>query len=98
VNMSTEILVSPIVSRDGGFAFDTFSTAAGLTPGFAYRRIEQASYDRKTTLHSLPRTTGFAVVACETLGEFGCRCAALLGETTMSFDRATPGDGYALHI
>jgi len=52
--MSTEILVSPIVSRDDGFAFDTFSEAAGLTPGFTYRRIEQASYDRKITLQACP--------------------------------------------
>jgi hypothetical protein len=96
--MSTEILISPIVSRDGGFAFDTFSTAAGLTPGFTYRRIEQASYDRKITLQSLPRASGFAIVACETLGEFSRRCAALLGETVMGRDLAAPGDGYALHI
>jgi hypothetical protein len=96
--MSTEILVSPIVSRDDGFAFDTFSKAAGLTPGFAYRRIEQASYDRKITLQSLPRASGFAVVACETLGEFSRRCAALLGATAMGRDFAAPGDGYGLHI
>ena len=96
--MSTEILVSPIVSRDDGFAFDTFSKAAGVTPGFAYRRIEQASYDRKMTLHSLPRANGFAVIACETLGEFSRRCAALLGETAMGRDVPAPSDGYALHI
>jgi hypothetical protein len=96
--MSTEILVSPIVSREGGFAFDTFSTTAGLTPGFAYRRIEQANYDRKITLQSLPRATGFAVVACETLAEFGRRCMVLLGETATGRDFAASGDGYALHI
>jgi hypothetical protein len=69
-----------------------------LTPGFAYRRIEQATHDRRTTLHSLPRASGFAVIACETLGEFSHRCAALRGETAMSRDFAVPGDGYALYI
>jgi hypothetical protein len=96
--MSTEILVGPIVSQGGGFAFDTFTEVAGLTPGFAYRRVEQASYDRKMTLQALCRADGFAAIACETVGEFSRRCAALLGETTMGRDVPAPSDGYALHI
>jgi hypothetical protein len=96
--MSTEILVSPVVSRDGGFAFDTFTPAAGLSCGFAYRRIEQASYDRRTTLLRLLGADGHAVVACETLGEFSRRCAALHGVPAMCHAVAASSEGFALYI
>jgi hypothetical protein len=95
--MPTEILLRPIISRNDGFAFDTFTPEEGLKLGFVYRRIEQVNYDRKATLHGLPRATGFAVVACETLGEFRRRSNALLGAATMRRDFAMAGEGAALH-
>jgi hypothetical protein len=95
--MPTGILLSPIVSRNDGFAFDTFTTAEGLKLGFAYRRVEQANYDRKTTLQGLPRAKGFAAIACETLGEFRRRCDALLGAASPRRDFAMPKEGAARH-
>jgi hypothetical protein len=87
----------PIVSRNDSFAFDTFTPEEGLKLGFVYRRIEQANYDRKATLHGLPRATGFAIVACETLGEFRRRSNALLGAAATRRDFAMAGEGAALH-
>jgi hypothetical protein len=97
-NMRTEILLSPIVSRNDGFAFDTFSAAEGLKPGFAYRRVEQASYDRKAMLHGLPRTTGSAVIACETLADFRHRCAGVLSAAATRRDFAEPAEAVARHL
>ena len=73
----TEILLGPIVSRNGGFAFETFTTATGTTPGFTYRRVEQAKYDRNATLLGFRRASGFVTVACETLDEFHRRSRAM---------------------
>jgi len=63
------ILVGPILCRDGGFAFDTFTPGEGLKPGFAYRRVEQAHYDRRTVLGGRSRGSR-AALACETEAEF----------------------------
>ena|SRR5476649_1974844 len=79
----TEILLSPIVLRNGCFAFDTFTAAEGLKQGFTYRRVDQANYDRKATALALRVANGFVTVACETLDEFRGRCEALLGKRSL---------------
>jgi hypothetical protein len=76
---SPTIFVGPIVRRQGGFAFDTFSPIEGLRTSFAYRCVEQADYDRKTTLRSAAQ--GALLIACETIADFQRRCAALLAPT-----------------
>jgi hypothetical protein len=65
-----KLLVGPILCRNGGFAFDTFSREGGLRRGFPYRRIEEATYDRKVTLLGAGGQSNLARVGCETLGEF----------------------------
>jgi hypothetical protein len=64
------VVVGPIVTRDGGFAFDSWTPEKGLSLGYAYRRIEDAHYARKVEIRS--RATSFArpMVACSTLDEF----------------------------
>ena len=39
-----EAVVGPILNREGGYAFDYWTSAAGLVRGYAYRRIEDAYY------------------------------------------------------
>jgi hypothetical protein len=74
VTTATELLVSPVLTRDGGFAFDTFTTTSGLCRGFVYRRVEHADRDRKATLRGQhhPRRI-VTVVDCATLVDFHCR-------------------------
>jgi hypothetical protein len=72
------ILVGPILCRDGGYAFDIFTPGEGLKPGFAYRRVEQAHYDRRTVLGA--RGCGSPILACETEAEFSRRRASTIGE------------------
>jgi hypothetical protein len=81
-----QILVGPIVSRNGGFAFDTFCEPDGLKRGYPYRRVEQANYDRKTTLLALSRAREFVMTACETIFEFEQACMAPQADETTGSD------------
>ncbi|HZS81565.1 MAG TPA: hypothetical protein VFA50_01740 [Stellaceae bacterium] len=84
-----KVLVGPVVARDGGFAFDTFSPTEGLKRGFPYRRIDQANYDRKATLHGFHLPLGFVMMACETAADFAKRCEDLMrGEGHAAFGLA----------
>ena len=46
------VVVGPIVTRDGGFAFDSWTPENGLSRGYSYRRIEDANYARKVEIRS----------------------------------------------
>lgn len=80
------VVLGPIVTRDGGFAFDSWTSDKGLSLGYAYRRIEDAHYARKAEIRS--RATRFAdpMVACSTLDEFSSALANDGGGT----ERARP--------
>ena len=64
------VVVGPIVTRDGGFAFDSWTPDQGLSRGYSYRRIEDAHYARKVEIRSRARTFADPMVACSTLDEF----------------------------
>jgi hypothetical protein len=76
------VVVGPIITRDGGFAFDSWAPETGLSLGYAYRRIEDAHYARKAEIRS--RATSFAhpMVACSTLDEFSSALANDAGTET----------------
>jgi hypothetical protein len=93
----TEILLSPILLRNGCFAFDTFTAAEGLKQGFTYRRVDQAKYDRKATALALHVANGFVTVACETLDEFRARCEALLVKRSTARAVAASYEAVAAH-
>jgi hypothetical protein len=95
MSKATEILLGPIVSRNGGFAFDTFTIATGTTPGFTYRCVEQAKYDRNATLLGLHRASGVVTVACETLDEFRRRSGT--SADPMQPGIVVPRDAVPLH-
>jgi hypothetical protein len=71
------VLVGPVVCRDGGFAFDTCTPAAGIRRGFAYRRVEQAEYDRRSTLLGVHLPAGAMPTACDTVAAFAAASEAL---------------------
>ena len=67
-------LVGPVLYRQNGYAFDMFTAAAGLKRGFSYKTVEEAIYDRRTTLR------GLSMVACETTMDFDKECVAMTPE------------------
>ncbi len=64
------VVVGPIVTRDGGFAFDSWTSGQGLSRGYSYRRIEDANYARKAQIRSSAGSVAGPLVACSTLDEF----------------------------
>jgi hypothetical protein len=42
--MAVEIVVGPVVTRKGGYAFDCWTPEEGFSRGYAYCRIEDAYY------------------------------------------------------
>jgi hypothetical protein len=58
------MIIGPILKRAGGYVFDTWRSGEGLNPGYAYRRIEDASYARNAAIRS------DGPVVCHTVDEF----------------------------
>jgi hypothetical protein len=69
------VVVGPIVTRDGGFAFDSWTPEKGLSRGYSYRRIEDAHYARKVEIRSRAQSFAGPMVACSTLDEFSSMLA-----------------------
>ena len=70
-----EAVVGPILNREGGYAFDYWTSAAGLIRGYAYRRIEDAYYARRVESRSDCGANGLHSVICDTVEEFCCEIA-----------------------
>ena len=70
-------VVGPILTKEGGYAFDIWTPEEGLSCGFAYRRIEDAHYARNTEIRSRKRGRPGPAVACNTLDEFTSAVAEL---------------------
>jgi hypothetical protein len=68
-------VIGPILTRDGGYAFDFWTPEEGLSRGYSYRRIEDAHYARNVEIR--PRTRGYGrrIVACSTVDEFASALA-----------------------
>jgi hypothetical protein len=76
-------VVGPIVTREGGYAFDSWTTEAGLRRGYPYRRIEDAHYARRAEIKSGSDGLTAEMVACSTIDEF----AALLADHALAAAR-----------
>jgi hypothetical protein len=63
-------VIGPILTREGGCAYDFWTPEEGLSRGYSYRRIEDAHYARNVEIRS--RTSGYGrhMVACSTVDEF----------------------------
>jgi hypothetical protein len=64
------VVVGPVVTRDGGFAFDSWTPERGLSRGYSYRRVEDAHYARKVQIRSGYGSVAGPMVACSTVDEF----------------------------
>ena len=63
-------VVGPILTKEGGYAFDMWTPEEGLSRGYAYRRIEDAHYARNAEIRSRKRGRPLAALTCDTLDEF----------------------------
>lgn len=65
-----ELLVGPLLQRNGGYSYDTFTSAEGLRHSFRYLRIEAARYDQRALVAEARRDPRCSIHLCETQGEF----------------------------
>ncbi|MBV9198184.1 MAG: hypothetical protein JO096_11995 [Alphaproteobacteria bacterium] len=65
-----ELLVGPLLQRNGGYSYDTFTAADGLRRSFRYLQIEAARYDQRALVAEARRDPRCEVRICETQGEF----------------------------
>ena len=63
-------VVGPILTKEGGYAFDIWTPEEGLSCGFAYRRIEDAHYARNAEIRARKRGRPLSALTCDTLDEF----------------------------
>ena len=68
-------VVGPIVTREGGYAFDSWTLEEGLRRGYPYRRIEDAHYARRAEIRSRGHAVTAEMVACSTVDEFAATLA-----------------------
>jgi len=65
-----QIVIGPVVTREGGYAFDAWTPNQGLQRGYTYRRIEDAHYARKFEIGRRDAGSSDNTVACITADEF----------------------------
>lgn len=71
-----DAVVGPVITRAGGYAFDSWTPERGLSRGYAYRRVEDAHYARKVEIRSQSSASVPRMVACATIDEFAAILAA----------------------
>jgi hypothetical protein len=65
-----QIVVGPVLTRKGGYAFDCWTPEEGLTRGYAYTRVEDAHYARKVEIRSHQKGYSDQMIACNTVDDF----------------------------
>jgi hypothetical protein len=65
-----ELLIGPLLERNGGYSYDTFTRAEGLRRSFRYPRIDAARYDQRALVAEARRDSRCNVRICETQSEF----------------------------
>ena len=65
-----ELLIGPLLERNGGYSYDTFTRAEGLRRSFRYPRVDAARYDQRALVAEARRDPRWKVRICETQSEF----------------------------
>jgi hypothetical protein len=65
-----ELLIGPLLERNGGYSYDTFTRAEGLRRSFRYPRVDAARYDQRALAAEARRDPRCKVRICETQGDF----------------------------
>jgi hypothetical protein len=64
------IVVGPVLTRKGGYAFDCWTPEGGLSRGYTYGRIEDAHYARKVEIRFRERGYPDHAIARSTVDDF----------------------------
>src|SRR5260370_28466360 len=64
------IVVGPVLTRKGGYAFDCWTPEEGLSLGYAYGRVEDAHYARNVEIRSRKKGYSDHTIACTTVDDF----------------------------
>jgi hypothetical protein len=64
------VVIGPVLTREGGYAFDCWTPEGGLSRGYSYRRIEDAYYARNVETRLRGKAYAGCIVACGTVDEF----------------------------
>src|SRR5215471_13702813 len=67
---SMQIVLGPILTRRGGYAFDRWTPEEGLSRGYTYGRIEDAHYARNIEIRSRNKGSSDQTIACGTVDDF----------------------------
>ena len=65
-----QIVLGPVLTRKGGYAFDCWTPEKGLSRGYIYGRIEDAHYARKIEIRSRNKGSSDQPIACSTADDF----------------------------
>ena len=67
---SMQIVLGPVLTRKGGYAFDCWTPEEGLSRGYSYGRIDDAHYARNVEIRSRNKGSSDQTVACSTVDDF----------------------------
>lgn len=65
-----EMLIGPLIQRNGGYVYDTFTLAEGVRSSFRYPRLDAARYDQRALIAEANRDPHCTVRICETQTDF----------------------------
>ena len=65
-----QIVLGPVLTRKGGYAFDCWTPEEGLSRGYIYDRIEDAHYARNVEIRSRNKGSSDQTIACSTADDF----------------------------
>src|SRR4051794_1369765 len=65
-----QIFIGPVLTREGGYAFDCWTPEEGLQRSFTYRRVEDAQHARQFDIRCRENDRADRMVACNTVDEF----------------------------
>src|ERR1700751_1814533 len=76
-----DIVIGPVLKRPGGYGFNVWTAARGLTRGYPYHRVEDAYYAWRAGIRASAQCRVPAAMVCQTLDEFivkstGCETLA----------------------
>jgi hypothetical protein len=67
---SMQIVLGPVLTRNGGYGFDCWTPDEGLNRGYTYGRIEDAHYARNVEIKSRNKGSSDQTIACSTVDDF----------------------------
>src|ERR1700746_3154536 len=65
-----ELFIGPLIERNGGYSYDTFTLGEGLRSSFRYLRLDAARYDQRALIAEARRDPQYDVHISDTQAEF----------------------------